>query len=163
MNSIYKRRSIRSYNEKNIEDSEIISLVKAGMNAPSAMNKRPSEFIVIDDKLLLLELSNISPNMFMLSKCNKAIVVFGKESTIFWQQDLAASTQNILLEATNKNISSCWMGITPNEELEKKFRRCLNIKADYRVLSIISLGYTDKEKDCNDFFDENKIHRNKLG
>lgn len=162
MNSIYKRRSIRSYNDKNIDDDILISLVKAGMNAPSAKNLRTSEFIIIDEKKVLNELSIISPNYFMLSKCNKAVVVIGKKTSDFFQQDLAASTQNILLEATNFYISSCWMGVYPKTDLEESVKKVLNVSSDYVVLSIISLGYSDKEKEENDFFDKNKIYFNKF-
>lgn len=162
MKEIYKRRSVRSYTNENITDDIMLSLVKAGMNAPSARNKRPSEFIIIDDKETLNKLSEISPNMFMLSKCNKAILVMGKETSEFWQQDLAASTQNILLEATSLNIASCWMGIAPNENYENYFRNELGIHESFRILSIISLGYTDNEKEVNNFFDETKVYYNKF-
>ncbi|MFI3260645.1 MAG: nitroreductase family protein [bacterium] len=160
MNEIYKRRSIRSYNESVIDNADILKLVKAGMNAPSAKNSRPSEFIIIDNKEVLKSLSNITPHMFMLNKCDKAIVVFGNEKTEYWQQDMSATTQNILLEATSLNISTCWMGIAPIEEYENEVRKVLSIPEDKRVLSVISLGYTDKEKESNDYFDSSKVFYN---
>lgn len=162
MEEIYKRRSIRSYNDKKISNEDMLSLVKAGMNAPSSKNSRPSEFIIIEDENLMKKLSEVSLNMFMLGKCDKAIVVMGLEKTEFWQQDMAASTQNILLEATRKNIASCWMGVAPIKDYEEHFREILNIPNEKRVLSIISLGYTDKEKEANNFFDKSKLYYNKL-
>lgn len=162
MNIIYKRRSIRSYNDKEISKEDLLDIVKAGMNAPSAKNQRPSEFIIIDDKAVLNELSLSSVNMFMLNKCNKAIVVIGKETTEFFEQDLAASTQNILLEATYKNIGSCWMGVYPNKSIEDNFRNILNVDNEYHILSVVSLGYTDKDKEENNYYNEEKIYYNKF-
>lgn len=160
MNEIFLRRSIRSYNDKIVSDEDVLLLIKAGMNAPSAKNSRPSEYIILDDTDILKSLADVTPYTFMLAKCNKAIVVFGSELTEYWQQDMAASTQNILLEATSIGISTCWCGIAPILDFEKRVIQLLNIPVEKRVLSIISLGYTEKEKKSNDFFDESKIFKN---
>lgn len=160
INPIYKRRSIRSYNDTEVSNDTVKKIVKAGFNAPSAMCAREFEFIVIDDKDILVELSKMNPTSFMLSKCNKAIAVIGKEANVYWQQDLSASTQNILLEATNLGVSTCWIGVAPIESLEEYVRDVLNIDISYRVLSIVTLGYTDKEKESNDYYDESKVYYN---
>lgn len=160
MNEIYKRRSIRKYTDEPLSNDLIEKILKAGMNAPSAMNKRPWEFIVLNERNHLDELSKITPTAFMLAKCPVAIAVIGIESTEFWQQDLAAATQNILLEATSLNIASCWIGVAPNKNIEKGFRDKLKVPNDYRILSIITLGYTENIKESNDSFDENLIHYN---
>ena len=53
MNAIFKRKSIRNFLDKEIEDEKIERLLKAGMQAPSAMNTQPWEFIVVKDKKAL--------------------------------------------------------------------------------------------------------------
>ena len=53
MNTIYKRRSTRRYEEKDISKDLLDKLVKAGMQAPSAHNKKPYEFIIVTDKNIL--------------------------------------------------------------------------------------------------------------
>lgn len=157
MEEIYQRRSIRSYNEKDISKESIKKIIKAGMNAPSAMNSKPCIFLAITDKKILKNLSQLGANAFMLEKCKAAIVVLVKKSTMFWQQDGAAATQNILLEATTQDIGSCWIGITPNESYQNYLENNLGITEDYEYFSIISLGYTDKQKLKNDYFNEEKI------
>lgn len=160
MNEIYKRRSIRKYTDEPLSTEVINKLLKAGMNAPSAMNKRPWEFIVIDKRDILDDLATVTPTAFMLSKCSVAIAVIGTETTVYWEQDLAAATQNILLEATSLNVASCWIGVAPNKVIEEGFRGKLSVPKDYRILSVITLGYTEVEKEKNDVFDENIIHYN---
>ena len=44
MNSIFKRRSIRKYLDKEVEQEKVDLLLKAAMNAPSAGNQQPWEF-----------------------------------------------------------------------------------------------------------------------
>ncbi len=162
MNEILKRRSIRKYTDEKIPVDIINEILKAGMNAPTAMNSRPWEFIIVDDLELLRKLSTVTPYAFMLAKAANAAVVIGKETTKYWQQDLAASTQNILLEATTHNVGTCWIGVAPDNEAEGYVKDLLSVPDDYRIFSIISMGYSDKEKEPNDSFDNNLIHVNKF-
>jgi len=50
MNNIFKRQSVRRYQTKPIEQEKIELMLKAGMQAPSAANQQPWEFLVITDK-----------------------------------------------------------------------------------------------------------------
>ena len=43
---IYKRRSIRKYQDKPVEREKINEILRCAMYAPSGMNKQPWEFIV---------------------------------------------------------------------------------------------------------------------
>ena len=58
MKEIYQRRSIRKYTEKEISKEDIEKLLKAGMNAPSAHNKKPYQLIVVQNKETLKKLSD---------------------------------------------------------------------------------------------------------
>ncbi len=160
MEEIFQRRSIRKYSKKNITNEDINKIIKAGMNAPSSWNSKPWEFIVINDKSILEKLSNVTEFSKMINDADKAIVVFGKDEKKHWQQDLAACTQNILLMATSLDIGTCWIGVAPDETNENKVRKICNIPNEYRPFSIISMGYSDKEKEPNNVFDEEKIHYN---
>ena len=53
LETIFNRTSIRSYSNEKVEKETILTLLRAGMSAPSAVNKQPWEFIVIDDKDLM--------------------------------------------------------------------------------------------------------------
>ena len=47
---IYKRRSIRKYLNKDVEDSKLLELMKYAMAAPSAINKKPVVFYIIESE-----------------------------------------------------------------------------------------------------------------
>ena len=51
--AINKRRSIRKYTKKKISKSILEKILKAAMQAPSANNKQPWQFIVIDSEDIL--------------------------------------------------------------------------------------------------------------
>ena len=116
MKTIYKRRSIRQYTDKKISIGDLEKLLKAGMNAPSAHNQKPYDFIVVTDKATLKKLSETGPYCSMLENAAAAIVVVSvadKETTPYWQADCGAVVENILLEATDLGIGSCWIGEYP--------------------------------------------------
>ena len=50
MKEIYERRSIRKYTDKEISNENVKKLLKAGMNAPSAHNKKPYDIVVVKNK-----------------------------------------------------------------------------------------------------------------
>ena len=58
MEEIFLRRSIRKYENKEIEEEKLKQIIKAGMNAPTARNLKPFEFIIVKDKDILNQLSN---------------------------------------------------------------------------------------------------------
>ena len=47
---IFKRRSIRRFENKPVEQEKLDRIVRAGMQAPSAHNRQPWEFLVITDE-----------------------------------------------------------------------------------------------------------------
>lgn len=164
MNAIYKRRSIRKYEEKKIPKEELDKLVKAGMQAPSAHNKKPYEFIVITKEDILNQLSKTGLYCHMLKYAAAAIVVISqaKEETPYWQADCGAVVENILLEATDRNIASCWIGEYPNIEKSNKVKDILEIPNNYQVFATISLGYSTVEKEANNNYYEEKVHYEKF-
>ena len=58
MNEIFTRRSVRKYADKPVEKEKVEKLLRRAMQAPSATNQQPWEFIVVDDKELLKKLSS---------------------------------------------------------------------------------------------------------
>ena len=56
-----KRRSVRSYLEKAIEDDKITEILKAVMFSPTARGLRPWEFIIVKDSVHKKRLSQATP------------------------------------------------------------------------------------------------------
>ena len=53
---ILKRRSIRRFEARPVEEEKITTLLKAGMAAPSAVNSQPWEFVVVTEEPILQKL-----------------------------------------------------------------------------------------------------------
>jgi len=165
MSLLLERKSIRNFTDKPIEKELIDKMLKAAMQAPSAHNQQPWEFIVVDDRELLDELSHASPGAWMLKTVNVAIVplILPTElSPHFSMQDLSAATENILLEATNLGIGSVWIGVYPLKERVSHIEKVLNIKGDIHPFSMIALGYEEGNREIKLRYNESRVHFNKL-
>ena len=161
MEEIYVRRSIRKYIDKEINDEDVKKILKAGMNAPTARNLKPYEFIVVKDREMLSKLSEMKINAYFAKDSNVTFVLLAKELSDYWQQDLGAVSENMLLEATHLGIASCWVGVAPNEEYESYIRGLFDIPEDLRVFSLITLGYPGEDKKVNNNYFEERIHYEK--
>ena len=95
MEEIYVRRSIRKYLDKEICDEDVKKILKAGMNAPTARNLKPFEFVVVRNKNTLLKLSEMKKNSYFAKDSNVTIVLLARELSDNWQQDLGADSENM--------------------------------------------------------------------
>ena len=167
MKEIIDRVSIREYENKVIEEYKIKKLLLAGMVAPSARNQRAWEFLVCDDKELLIEMGNRCPNHKMAKDAAIAIIVLCNKNKVttplYVDQDLSAATENILLEATHLELGSVWLGVAPNEERMNNLKEIFGLNDDYYAFSAILIGYPKNKVFKDRKYDDTLVHYNKLG
>jgi nitroreductase len=164
LEALISRRSIRRYSNQKIDKELIIELIKYGEYAPSACNKQPWYFVIIDDKNILENITSFHPNAKMLKNANYAIVVCGDENKAhdkgYWPVDCSAATENILLAAHAKGLGACWVGIYPRQERIDNMKKLINLPEQIHAFSVIALGYPDEKTVTPDRFDESRIHWN---
>jgi nitroreductase len=163
---ILSRRSIRKYSGHKIDEEKITAIIKAGMYAPSARNRRPWHFIVIDDRSTLKGIMDFHPYASMLSEASHAIVVCGDENLEngpgYYKLDCSAACQNILLAAHSMDLGAVWLGIEPRKERIEALSRLMNLPQHIHPLSVISIGTPVKiPADIPERFEPEKIHRNR--
>lgn len=61
MNSIFTRRSIREYDSRPVEPEKLDRILRAGMQAPSAMNRQPWEFLVVEKPEMIQKIAALTP------------------------------------------------------------------------------------------------------
>ena len=162
--AIMSRRSIRKYTDKKIPEETITKLLKAAMNAPSAHNKQPWHFIVVDDRETLNKVPEYHQYSKMLENASHAIVVLGDnmvQTTDFWIHDTSAATENILIAANALGLGAVWLGVHPSEALIMGTKKLFNIPDHVTPLGIISLGYPEEIKPPRENYNPEKVHRNK--
>ena len=161
---IHRRKSVRKYLDKQVTREQLTTLMKAGMAAPTAADKRPWAFVAVSDKALLDSLSHSSPSGKMLKNAAAAIVVCGDTrralNSNVWTQDCSAASQNILLAAEGIGLGAVWIGIYPEYFKYNHIRRVLGIPMEVVPLSILSIGWPTGAEKPKEKFDPANIHWN---
>lgn len=161
---LLKRRSVRKYKDTPVEEEKINALLHAGMSGPSALNKKPWYFCVVENKKIIEELRLAGPNsnrvapltIVLCANINECIE--GKRGE-YWIQDLSAATENILLKATELGLGSLWCGIHLQDEPQAKVKKILDLPENIVPFNIIYVGYSDEDLIPRDQFDINKVKR----
>lgn len=159
---IYCRRSIRQYTEQPVTDETVTLLLQAAMAAPSAANGRPWEFVAVTDRAVLAELRDTLPGHYngqaAIVPCANLALAASPASERFWQQDLSAATENILLAATGLGLGSVWTGAYPGQERLATIRRILGIPESVTPMALIWLGYPAETKPPRTQYDPQRVH-----
>jgi nitroreductase len=164
MDAIYKRRSIRKFTGERVPEEVITELIKAGMNAPSAGNQQPWQFVIIDDRKLLNEIPKFHPYSQMLREAPVAILVCGdtglEKHEGYWVQDCSAAVENILLEIADRGYGGVWLGVYPRAERVEGVRKLLGIPEGIIPFALIALGRPAEEKPRKNEFNKERIRHN---
>lgn len=161
--AILKRRSIRKFNDKIIDDQIVDYLLHSAMAAPSARNKRPWEFYVVRNDMMMNQVREIATYLnynatLMILVCGNLENSITKTTDDFWIQDCSAAIENILLSSTELGIGTVWCGVFPNREKCEKFARIFNLPENTIPLGLIQMGYTDEEFLARSQYEPNKVH-----
>ena len=170
ISNIMTRTSIRQYTNEPVTKADIETMLRAGMAAPTAVNKQPWHFVVVTDRAQLDSLAQANPHAKMLESAPLAIVVCGNmDKTLegsaadFWIQDCSAATENILLAAHAMGLGAVWTGLYPGIE------RCFAVSEvigapEYIVpLSMIVIGYPDGENQPKDKWNPENVSYDRYG
>jgi nitroreductase len=161
---ILDRRSIRRFTDQNIDKQIITTLLTAAMYAPSAVNKQPWHFVVIDRNDLMARIMEIHPNAGMLASASHAVVVCGDEHQQhddgYWVVDCGAATENLLLAAHALGVGSCWVGLHPREGRKKAISQLLGLPGHIQPFALVALGYPREQKQRPDRFRPDKVRHN---
>ncbi len=160
---IFRRRSIRQYVDRPIEDQKVTEILEAAMAAPSAHNSQPWHFIVIKDKAKLTTLAKIHPYGKMLPGAALAVAVCAdpQRSPDHWPQDCSAATQNILLALPALGLGGVWLACYPQYKYVRKIKEQLNIPGNIELLSLVSIGYPAKEKAPRTQYQASRVHQDR--
>ena len=162
LENIAERKSVRKYLNKSVEEDKIDAMVKAGMAAPSGMDRRPWEFVVVTDREALDSMAAKLPYAKMLTNAPLAIVVCGDTTrSSYWYLDCSAATQNVLLAAEALGLGAVWTAAYPYEDRIDVVRQNTGLPENIVPLCVIPIGYPDGPQKAKDKFDPQRVHRNK--
>lgn len=162
LETIFKRRSIRKYQDKEVSDQDIKTLLEAAMAAPSARNKQPWEFIVIKNKDIQNQIKSYSAaynynSPLLILVCGNKHRCNTDKVNDYFIQDGSAAIQNILLAAVSLGLGTCWCGVNPIEERMEFISNILQLEEHIIPLGIIHVGHPAEEKPAHTKYNEEYI------
>jgi nitroreductase len=142
-----KRRSVRQYTDEPIPADKLEQILKAGLIAPTSMNRKPCEFIVVQDKAMLKKLSEVKEyGSAMIADSSAAIVVIASEKKAdTWIKDSSIAISYMSLAATDLGVGNCWCQVHlrktgDGRDAETAVRQLLKLADEYRIVGILPLG-----------------------
>ena len=148
LEAIKKRKSVRHYLEKEIPKDILMEIMEAARLAPSASNRQPWRFIVVQDKDLRQKLMQASRNQPFVGEAS--VVVAGCATNTnhimpngvhSYPVDLAIALDHISLQAADLGLGTCWIGAFNQE----KVKDILHIPENVTIVCLMTLGYPDGE------------------
>lgn len=168
---ILTRRSVRRFDSaKKITHSEIEELLKAASYAPSAHNKQPWCFLVIEDKEVIKGFRQIQPWTSFAKDASCVIIICADTDVAFHREkedeqwsfadiDCSLAAQNLLLACHAKGLGACFCGVAPMPTVMNALKKHLNLPENIRPLTIIPVGYPLEEpKQPDNRYNPDKVH-----
>lgn len=159
------RRSIREFEDREVDLKIIEEIIKESCLAPSSGNRQEWRFIIINNKELIRKISDVSKrsilkeidenpdiyyerykeilknesfNVFYNAPC--LIYILGPKENHTLYIDCSLIACYLMFSATERGLGTCWIGfggrITDTDLLEE-----IGVSDDYRVVAPIILGY----------------------
>lgn len=168
---IMTRTSVRRYQpDRAIPADTVEMLLRAAMAAPTAVNKQPWQYVVVDNRAGLDALSEHLPYAKMLGTASIAVVPCADMSEViegetpekgFWIQDVSASTENLLLAAHALGLGAVWTGVYPDMDRVKAVQQALGMPESIVPLCVVPVGYPEGPSTPKDKWKPEKVHYNK--
>ncbi|WP_458861971.1 nitroreductase family protein [Acidaminobacterium chupaoyuni] len=165
MNAIFARKSVRSYTDRPVSREDLRDLLHAGMSAPTAMNDRPWQFILVTDKALLAKLPMDNYTQ-AVKDAQAAIVVCGDNNKDFNGAgfniiDCTATVENILVEAADRGLGSVYYAAYPMENRMAHLREVFSLPENIVPYAVLPIGWPEKQPEASDRYDASMVHENR--
>lgn len=160
---IMSRRSIRKWQNKTVGRDTLDIIMKHGINAPNGRGIQAYEVRVVDDTLLLKEMSEAvakdNPdvckrdgykNIFVDAPC--VVFIAAYDGYDLSQVDCGLLGENIILSAWSMGIGSCCLGSSARmlntSPSAAPYIDRMKFSDGYKLLYCIALGYPDESPDA---------------
>ena len=142
--AIRKRKSVRRYRDKEVEQEKLMRILEAARLAPSAANKQEWRFVVVKDKEKRKQLSEAAKRQRFVAEAPVVIACCAEtdfhEMTcgqLCYPIDVAIAIDHMTLAAVEEGLGTCWIGAF----YEDKVKDILNIPDQICVVELLTLGH----------------------
>lgn len=154
LNVLYERRSIRKYKSEQISEEELQLVLKAGVCAPTAMNKQSPIIVAVQNKEEIAQLSKLNAKIMGAEGSDPfygaptVLIVLADANNKNAMKDGSLVMGNLMNAAQAIGLGSCWINratelfeMPEGKQLLKKW----GIEGEYVGVGNCILGYPDQE------------------
>lgn len=147
MPEIQKRISVRNFKDIAIKQDVISRVLEAGQLAPSAKNRQPWRFLVIDNPELKKKIQEASYGQEHIGK--SGVIILACSTNIEYEMpngqqsypiDISFAVSFMMLQAEHEGLGSCVITTYDEEEIKS----LVSVPYSMRVVMMLLLGYTDE-------------------
>lgn len=159
---LYQRYSCREFTDEKVSRELLQQIAEAGMQAPSARNERPWEFLIVTSQEGREKLAATGPQAVSCRRAPAVIVALANTERLqkddaWWLQDMSACIENMLLRATELGLGSVWLGMYPREARVNAIRAAFDLPENLIPVAAVPIGYAAAPQSRNRH-DEGRIH-----
>ncbi|MGI6296074.1 MAG: nitroreductase family protein [Armatimonadota bacterium] len=164
LEAIKNRRSVRFYRDTPVSDEQIEELLKAGFCAPSGHAANAWHVIVIRDQQIKDKLATLHRWSKILARAPVIIVVcVDREKQDLWIEDGSAFMQNVLIQATEMGLGTCWVMMREEDE-GGLVHQTLDLPANIAPVASAMVGYGARYPGPHDpVLPQDRIHKDRFG
>lgn len=167
LNTIYTRRSVKSYKPDMPPQELIDEVIRAGTCAPTGMNRQSPIIIAVTDKAVRDRLSRLNAEVMGGSGdpfygAPVVLIVLADKTQPTYLYDGSLVMGNLLLAANSVGLGGCWIHRAKEEfqtEQGRELLRTLGIKDDYEGIGHCILGYPAGEYPAEKPRKENWVYK----
>jgi nitroreductase len=143
LEAIRTRRSVRKYKPEPIPNEKLETILDAARLAPSASNRQPWRFVVVEDRERGKALARAADDQTFIGDAGAIIVaVSDPEKSARWhEKDTMIALEHVVLAATALGYGTCWIGAFDEDAV----KRLLKIPAKMKVVALLPIGVPDEK------------------
>jgi len=154
------RRSVRSYTDEHVSKEQVEAVLEAGVWAPTAMQREPCRFIVIENKELIKYVSDeakvlakqrfptyakhLSTEADVICYNAPVLILVCTEKDQFADNNFAESvlaTENMFLKAYELGLGTCYMGFVSLLKSKPDVLKKIGVPDNYEMMVPLILGH----------------------
>ena len=138
LEAIRMRRSIRKYRPERITDEKLETILEAARLAPSAANRQPWRFVVVEDRKRRKALAKAANDQTFVGDAGTIVVATSdpEKSARWHEKDTMIALEHIVLAATALGYGTCWIGAFDEDAVKS----LLKIPAKMKVVAVLPIG-----------------------
>lgn len=148
-----KRRSTRWYLPKSVPDEKLREAVNLASLAPSACNRQPYEFYVINDAERAGKIAKFAGGTVGFAENIPALIVVVGDLNAYPMErdrhciyiDGSLAAMQLMLAFETMGLSTCPINWPDVEHRERQMQKELNLKVHQRPIMLLAVGYADPE------------------